>query len=140
MKVLIDTNIVIDILEQREPFFESSYRVMQLGLEGQFEAYISASAVTDVYYIINQSLRDSVKAREKIFALTTLMAIYSTTPDDIRNALAIFVNDFEDAVMAATAKREKTDYIITRNSSDFANSPIPAISPSDFLSKYEPVR
>ena len=140
MKVLIDTNIVIDILEQREPFFEASYRVMQLGLEGQFEAYISASAVTDVYYIINQSLRDSVKAREKIFALTTLMAIYSTTPDDIRNALAIFVNDFEDAVMAATAKREKTDYIITRNSSDFANSPIPAISPSDFLSKYEPVR
>ena len=133
MKILIDTNVIIDILDRREPFFTDSYRTVQLGLEGKLETLMSAGAVTDVYYIINRSLRDAGKAKEKIFALINLVNICNTTSDDIRSALILYMIDFEDAVVASIAKREKAAYIITRNESDFINSPVPAISPANFL-------
>ena len=133
MKVIVDTNVIIDILEQREPFFADSYRIIQLGLEGKLETLMSAGAVSDVYYIINRSLHDAVKAREKIFALTNLVTVCNTTKDDISTALTLHLFDFEDAVAAATAKREKADFIVTRNEADFANSPVPAVNPAKFL-------
>jgi len=133
VKALIDTNIIIDILERREPFFADSYRIIQLGLDGSTETFMSAGSVTDVFYIINHSIRDSNRAKEKIFALAMLVNICNTTSDDISTALTLPLPDFEDAVIAAIAKREKADYIISRNEKDFANSPVPAVSPDQFL-------
>jgi predicted nucleic acid-binding protein len=75
MKVLIDTNVIIDILDHREPFFEDSYRVIQLGLQGKIETFMSARAVTDVYNIINKSIHDANKAKEKIITFTALVNI-----------------------------------------------------------------
>ena len=136
MKVIIDTNIIIDILEKREPFFQDSYRVVQLGLDGKLDTLMSAGAVTNVYYIINRSLHDTNKAREKIFALTTLINICDTASDDIAVALTLFITDFEDAVVAAIAKREKADFIVTRNEADFHNSPVPVINPAQFIQRF----
>jgi predicted nucleic acid-binding protein len=136
MKILIDTNVIIDILEQREPFFMDSYKVIQLSLEGKFEAGMSAGTVTDVYYIISRSIHDHMKAREKLTGLTTLIRICDTLAMDITAALPMNIPDFEDAVVAAIAKREKADFIITRNEADFTNSPVPAISPAQFLDKF----
>jgi predicted nucleic acid-binding protein len=133
MKVLIDTNIIIDILEQREGFFRDSYRLIQLAAQEKLEAFMSAGAVTDVYYIISRSLHDADKAREKIIALTVLIGFCDTTASDIHTALTLNITDFEDAVIASVAKREKADYIVTRNETDFTNSPVPAISPAQFL-------
>jgi len=133
MKVIIDINIIIDILERREPFFINSYRVIQLGLEGIIETIISTGNITTVYYIIRKSLHDAVKARENIFLLGNIVRICNSTPEDITQALILFIPDFEDAVIAAIAKREKADYIITRNTDDFANSPVPAVNPEQFL-------
>jgi len=136
MKILIDTNIIIDILEQRTPFFTASYRIIQLGLEEKLETFMSAGAITDVYYIISHSIHNAQKAKEKIFALVSLLSICNTTSDDINVALPLQMADFEDAVIASIAKREKADFIITRNEKDFANSPVPAISPKRFLADY----
>ena len=133
MKVLIDTNVIIDILEHREPFFKDSYKVIQLGLQEKFETIMSAGAVTDVYYIIRRSIRDAGKAREKVNMLTNLIKICDTTSKDITTALIYNIADFEDSVVAAIAKREKADYIITRNESDFSGSPVKAISPAHLL-------
>ena len=133
MKILIDTNIIIDILEQREPFFKDSYRVIQLGLQGKFETFMSAGAVTDVYYVIRRSTGNAIKAREKTMALSALLKICDTTAKDIAAGLSLSITDFEDAVIAATAAREKADYIVTRNETDFVNSPIPAISAAQLL-------
>jgi predicted nucleic acid-binding protein len=136
MKVLIDTNVIIDILEQREGFFRDSYRLIQLAAQGRLEVFMSAGAVTDVYYIISRSLHDTGKAREKIIALTVLIGLCDTTAGDIHTALALDINDFEDAVIASAAKRERADYIVTRNENDFTNSPVPAISPARFLRQF----
>jgi len=133
--------VIIDILERREPFFADSYRIVQLGLQGMLDAFMGAGAITDVYYVINQSLRrqgigDVSKAKEKIIALKTLVGIYDTTAPDIDAALALDMTDFEDAVVAATAKREGADYIVTRNEADFTGSPILAINPHEFLQQF----
>jgi len=133
MKVLIDTNVIIDILEKREPFFTDSYTIIQLGLQGKLETIMSAGAVTDVYYIISRSINDANKAREKIVTLAALINICNTTSDDINAALTLNITDFEDAVVAAIAKREKAEYIVTRNEADFIHSPVPAINPAQFL-------
>jgi predicted nucleic acid-binding protein len=94
---------------------------------------MSAGAVTDVYYIINRSIHDAGKTKEKIIGLTTLISLCDTLAGDINAALTLNVADFEDAVIAAIAKRKKADYIVTRNEADFRDSPVPAISPSLFL-------
>jgi len=136
MKVLIDTNVIIDILEYREPFFQDSYRLLQLGLQGHLDALMSAGAVTDVYYIINRSIRNALKAKERIFALKALISICDTTALDIDTALSLNIADFEDAVIAAIAKRERVDYIVTRNEADYIDSPVPATSPNRFLKQF----
>jgi predicted nucleic acid-binding protein len=89
-----------------------------------------------VYYIINRSLRSANKARAKIVALRSLVNICDTAANDINTGLALNITDFEDAVIAAIAKREKADYIVTRNEADFANSPVSAVSPAQFLRKF----
>ena len=136
MKVLLDIEIIIDILEKRSPFFHDSYKIIQLGLEGELDAFISAGAITEIYYIINQSLNNADKAKEKVFTLTNLVNICNTTSSDINNAFTFYTAGFEDAVVAATAKREKMDFIITRKAEDFENSYVPAISPREFVLKY----
>jgi len=135
MKVLLDTNIIIDFLEEREPFYANSYRVIQYGLEGVMETIISAGAVKDVYYLIKRFFNDDVKARESVFLISNYIKIVNTTAEDITSAIIMFMPDFEDALIAAAARREKADYIITRNESDFKNSPIPAITPEELLER-----
>ena len=136
MKVFIDTNVIIDILEQRDPFFNDSYRIIQLGLQGELETFMSAGAVTDVFYIISRSIHDTKKAKEKIITLTTLINVCDTTIADIKAALILSINDFEDAVVAAIAKREKADYIVSRNEIDFSGSPVPTISTNQLLRQF----
>ena len=136
MKVFIDSNVIIDVLQKREPFFEESYNIIRLGLDGEIDTITSAGDITNVYYIIRKFLRDPVTAREKIFILSNFVKICNYTSEDITKALVLFMPDFEDAIVAAAAKREKADYIITRNEDDFTNSPVPAVSPSKFLSQF----
>lgn len=135
MKVYLDSNIIIDVLQEREPFFKDSFRIIQLGLDSEFETIISAGEITNIYYVIRKSLKDPTIAREKIFLLSNYIKICKATTEDITNAIVLFMPDFEDAVVAVIAKREKADYIITRNEADFENSPVPAVSPSQFFKK-----
>jgi len=133
MKVLLDTNIIIDIFARREAFYKNSYKVLQLGLEGIIETIMSAGAIKDVFYILKKYIPDANEVREKIFLISNYIKICNTTPEDITSAVILFMPDFEDALIAAAARREKADYIITRNEKDFKNSPIPAITPEDLL-------
>jgi predicted nucleic acid-binding protein len=136
MKVIIDTNIIIDILEHREPYFQDSYRTILLGLQDKLEALLSAAAVADIYFIISRSIGDSKKVQEKINALNVLIKICDTTSEDVNTALSLNMAGFEDAMIAAIAKRETADYIVTRNEKAFAGSPVPAISPSQLLGQF----
>ena len=136
MKVVIDTNVIIDILEHRTPYFQDSYRTILLGLQEKLETRLSAVSVADIYFIINRNISDLKRVQEKINALNVLIKICDTLSEDINTALAMNMASFDDAMTATIAKREKADYIVTRNEKAFAGSPVPAISPEELLSKF----
>jgi predicted nucleic acid-binding protein len=135
MKVLIDTNVIIDVLTKRPPHVERSAAFMRLlgpGLVG----HVSASQITDIYYILNRSKKDTEASREIVRQLAENLTVIDVYSKDIHAAFDSPVEDFEDALIAQCAKRMRADYIITRNGSHFVNSPVMVYSPDDFINKY----
>lgn len=133
MKVMIDTNVVLDVLLQREPFFQASYEVMKLSALEKLDGFVSASAATDIYYLLRRSLRDDALAKDGMEKLLQLVGIADALGEDIYAAVASNMNDFEDALVSSIAERCQMSYIITRNIKDFEESPIKAITPEEFL-------
>ena len=134
MILTLDKEILLDVALKREPFFKMSYLVLMNILENGDTAIISASSVTDIYYIVRKMTGDE-NAREAIWKLREIVSIAEVTPDHVVTALESKVNDFEDALLSAVAKSNHSDYIITRNEQDFTYSSIPAITPEKFVNK-----
>jgi predicted nucleic acid-binding protein len=118
MTVLFDTNVLIDISDHREPFYEKSLETFTLAVNGLIKGLVSAGAITDIYYIIRKSKQNREQALESVIMIANILHLADTTGVDIKTAIASDFPDFEDAVLSATADREKADYIITRNSND----------------------
>lgn len=133
MILLIDTNIIIDILLKREPFFNDSYNALKASIESESDCLVSASAATDIFYLLRKGLGDSSKAREGMQRLLQLVMIADVLALDIQTALSSPMTDFEDAVVSAVANRYDADYILTRNIKDFDHSEVKAITPSEYL-------
>lgn len=135
MRVLIDINVILDILQKREPFFTDSYRALRRALENDAECLISASAATDIFYVLRKSLGSAQQAKEHIDQLAQVVNFADVQGMDIHTALMRAMPDFEDAVVDAVAERSGASYILTRNIKDFTGSVVPAILPADFLNK-----
>lgn len=135
MRVLVDTNVILDILQKREPFFTDSYRALRRALENDAECLISASAATDIFYVLRKSLGSAQQAKEHIDQLARVVSFADVQGMDIHTALMRAMPDFEDAVVDAVAERSGASYILTRNIKDFTGSVVPAILPADFLNK-----
>ena len=135
MKVLIDTNIILDFILKREPYYRSAAKINILSEKRYITAFISASAVTDIYYIAKRELKSKGKAIELLKNLLKIIYIASVTADNIHEALDLKWDDFEDSVQYISGKSISADYIITRNPKDFENSQIKVISPDEFLNQ-----
>lgn len=133
MKALIDTCVIIDVLQKREPYFNDSYSVFLAGANRIFDGSISAKSVTDIYYLMHRHFHNDVKSRQALDILFKLFSVEDTTGYDCKKALVSEMSDYEDAIMTETAIRIGADCIITRNLKDYSNSVITAYSPSDFL-------
>ncbi|MBQ2672720.1 PIN domain-containing protein [Candidatus Saccharibacteria bacterium] len=131
MKVLIDTNIIIDGLQSRKGFLEDSGLVMLRSYE--YNGFITASSMTDIFYLMNRFYHNKKKARDGLAELTKIFAIIDTTASDCLAALRSDISDYEDAVMYETVRREKIDVIVTRNKKDFKNTTIKVYTPVEFL-------
>ncbi len=135
MRILIDTNVILDILQKREPFFADSYRALRKAIEDDAECLLCASAVTDIFYMLRKALGSAQKAKEQIERLAQLVSFADVQGMDIHAALMRAMPDFEDAVVDVVAERNGAGCILTRNIRDFAGSVVPAILPADFLSR-----
>lgn len=135
MKAVVDTCIVLDVLQHREPFFDNSLGVIHAVSDNDCIGFFTAKSITDIYYIIHRSLHSDAAARDNIRKLYMLFAIADTFAVDCEFALYSETADYEDAVMIETAKRIGADCIITRNKKDYAKSKVPVYSPEDFLAK-----
>lgn len=136
MSVLIDTNVILDAITGRAPFNENAEKLFLLTAEDKINASITANSVTDIYYLTRKYLQSIEEAKIVLWKLFALFQILDVTGTDCEKALELNMSDYEDALIATCANRNKVDWIISRNTKDFINSPVPAINPEDFLTKF----
>ncbi|HEY9804670.1 MAG TPA: PIN domain-containing protein [Leptolyngbyaceae cyanobacterium] len=118
MKVLLDTNIILDVALERQPFFSNSETVVSFVEQGQLEGYICASSFGDLYYIIrkDKGLNLAIEFLKEIVSFCRIITVDSTA---INMALNLTFKHFEDAIQYSTAVINHLDAIITRNPGDF---------------------
>lgn len=131
-KVLVDTNVVLDVLLDRAPFADAASQVVALVEESALEGYLCATTVTTVDYLWGQVLSKS-EARSALQRLLGLFEIAPVTRSVLEQALCSGFEDFEDAVLEQSARLVSADLIVTRNLKDFSNSSVTALSPPDLL-------
>ena len=131
MKVLIDTNVILDQGLAREPFWEAAENLFRLAKKG-LVLQITASAITDIYYIMCKQ-QGSRAARQYLKHMFLLFDILDVTGADCRTALMLPMKDYEDALQAVCARRAKCSYIITRDVRHYEGVPVPAVTPEQFL-------
>ena len=131
MRVLLDTNVVLDYLLDRQPFAESAAQIMDAHKAGHFEGFVSVITPLNVFYITRRL------GRHKAFAFVkSILDEFSICPADaniLHKALSLPLNDYEDAAQAASALAINLDAIVTRDKNDFDVAPIAVYSPSEFL-------
>ena len=135
MALLIDTNIVLDWLLERQPFAENAERIMEYCISGKLRGYLSGHSLLNIFYITRKE--KSVKDRKEIL----LMLCDWFEIIDIDNEMIIISlqnenwQDLEDGLQMQSAIQEKLDYIITRDINGFTHSEIKALLPEDFLKR-----
>ena len=132
MKILIDANVALDILLERQPFYVSGIQILGLS-KGGIELYISASTITDLYYIMKRELKSKKTSMLLLKNLIISVDIAAVSGSEIRRAIDLDWGDFEDAVQFVTGESMAVDYLVTRNTSDFASSTLPVVTPDELL-------
>lgn len=131
-RVLFDSDVLLDVLAQRQPFVIASAQALNTVTQQQVQGYVSGHAVTNIFYILRRKI-GSEAARELLSRLLQRIQVASVTDEVIRQALQSSITDFEDAVTSAAANIAGLEMIVTRNTSDFVTSSVPAIMPEEFL-------
>jgi predicted nucleic acid-binding protein len=134
MKLLIDTNIILDACLSRAPWHENAEKIFLACAEDKAKGCITASSVTDIYYILRKELQSKEKTKDAVMKIIALFGVLDVNGTDCEKAFGLPMSDYEDALLAYCGKRHKIDYIVTRNPKHFAGSPVKAISPDDALS------
>ena len=136
MKVLVDTNVVLDVLLARDDFVGPAAKVFALIEQSELSACLCATTITTIDYLLGQGLNKK-QAREALNRLLELFEIATVNRSVIEEALLSKVVDFEDAVLERAALLAGADVIITRNTKDFKKSVVKGLEPIDFLSSYK---
>ena len=131
MKLLLDTNVVIDIASRRQGY-AASRDVLRFCELLRVEGFVSTTTVTDAVYILKKYLAPG-SVRETVRVLLNIIDVVEVQKSDVMRALEGNWKDFEDAVQAACAARNKMNYIVTHNVGDFSASTVKAISPEEAL-------
>ena len=135
MTVTVDINVLLDVFQMREPHYLASAQVVSMVAAGTLVGVCPAHGLTTLYYLVRKhgSRPDAEAAMDRVlghFQIGNLDAL------GWQEARRLSLPDFEDAAVAAVAKATASAFIITRNVGDFARSPVPAITPTDFLSQF----
>jgi predicted nucleic acid-binding protein len=133
VRVLIDTNIVLDFLSQREPFSLDAELLFQSIDAGQVIGYVTATTLTDIFYISRKHTRSVEKARQAVSETLTVMVICPIDRAVLESAFSSGLVDFEDAVQIFGAVAQGLDAILTRDNKGFLSSPIPVLSIQELL-------
>ena len=136
MKIMCDTNIIIDVLLDQEPFAETSAKVLRLCENGKIAGYTTASCITDIFYIVRKHLHNTERAYNAVEKVLEIVKVCDVTGKDVHEAFERKATDFEDCLVATCAKAIACDYLVTRDKKGFANFEIPIITPEELLQNY----
>lgn len=130
--IMLDINVLLDVLQKREPHFRASGLVIERILDDQASGALPAHAITTLHYLIGK-YQNSKKADDVIAWLLQHFEIAAVEQTHLKDALALKWPDFEDAMVATCAQALGCEAIVTRNVKDFQQSPVPALTPSEYL-------
>ena len=128
MNLLLDTNIIVDYVGEREPFFGPAQKVIAAGFFGDATLWTSAQSLKDAYYILSNKT-NQLHVQRALRQLLDIVSLVSLSAEDAKRGLYLEWDDYEDCIIALCASRAKADYIITRDKEGFTRSMVPAISP-----------
>lgn len=132
MRVMLDLNVFLDVLQNRKPFYTASSIILSKVINHELEGFLPAHALTTIFYVLRK-FSGIEKANEVLDWLLKNFEIAPVNKSLLSRARELIIADFEDGVVASLAENMKCEYIITRNVIDFQASPIPAITPFDLI-------
>jgi predicted nucleic acid-binding protein len=135
MRAVLDTNVIMDALQERAPFDADAKEILRRAHNQEFVCLFTANAATDIFYLYSRA-RDVRSAKAALEFLLDCYEVLPVTHDDCKAALSLPIDDFEDALVVVCASRAKADCIVTRDK-EFLQvvSPVELVSPVDFISR-----
>jgi len=133
MTVLIDTNVMLDYVMKREPFAQDALNCLEKLISGKAKVYLTTGTITDINSVARRTLHDAAAATGVTAKLLNAFQIVGIDKADCVKALDVSMDNFEDALVSICATKAKADYIITQNTKHNGQSPVPSISPTEFL-------
>ena len=132
MRLFVDTNLLLDVIAERDPFYASAARIWSMCETGVCEGFVSAISFNNVFYIVRRA-RNADVARKALVLMRDVFK--SVAPDEqiLNQAIDSDIRDFEDAIQFFSAQRVATDYLLTRNVTDFPKTHQPILAPDEFL-------
>lgn len=132
-KIFLDTNVVVDLLSKRDPFYKDAVKIFTLAYNKKVTLFVSPLTYATASYLLRKQGNNQVRMLLRNFRQLSKVAIANELVVD--NALASSFDDFEDALQYYSALTQKVDVIVTRNVSDFMQASIPVLTPEEFLNQ-----
>lgn len=134
MQVLLDTNVILDFVLERDPHFAAAAELFELNATERYQGFVSSITPINVFYIGRKAV-GAEKARERVRDLLVAFEVCTITIGSLTAALSLPFSDYEDAVQHASATANEIDAIVTRDLDDYKNATLPVFTPVDFLAK-----
>ena len=132
MKILFDTNVILDVMLLRVPFLEAATNLLAETERSNIEGYLCSTTVTTIHYLVSK-VKGAKEAKKQVENLLRLFNVTQVRKRELELALNSKISDYEDAVLHESALFENIDGIVTRNTKDFKNSKIPVYDPQELL-------
>lgn len=136
MNLLLDTNVLIDYLGRKEPFFDDAQRIVAAGFFGDVRLWTPAASLKDAFYVLDHYV-DSARLQQMIARACELIVPVGLSGEDAVRAARLEWDDYEDCLVALCAEKARADYLVTRDAKGLARSSVPPISPKAWLRKME---
>lgn len=136
MNLLLDTNVLIDYLGRKPPFFEAAEGIVAAGFFGDAKLWTAAQSLKDAFYVLEHYL-DSIRVQRVIVKACEVITPVGISAEDTLQAARLEWEDYEDCLIALCASKAKADYLITRDKKGFQRSPVPTLSPEEWLQRME---
>lgn len=132
-RLMIDTNIFIDVFTKRQPFYLSSKKVLDYCEDGKIDGFVSASSITDIYYLLRRITKSYEISYQALGSILNIVKVANVTNSDVITAYSKKAKDFEDCLLATCALSNNCKGIVTRNKQDFEQLGITVYSPEEII-------